>query len=121
MAKVNDKFITVESLYTDLEKSYGVNLALDILVQNVLKGLYSVTDAEMKDYDKQLKTIITNFSQDAYASSGFPASMGRAKFLLLAFGSKDMDEAVEQGFVLPRLRELYLNDIESLMMISILN
>lgn len=113
VAKVNDQFITVESLYTDLEKSYGVNLALDILVQEVLKGLYSVTDAEMKDYDKQLKTIITNFSQDAYASSGFPASMGRAKFLLLAFGAKDMDEAVEQGFVLPRLRELYLNDIES--------
>lgn len=115
VATLNGKDILVDDLYVALEKTYGINLSLDILVQKMLlaNDKYTVSAADMKSFKEQLNTIISNFSQDAYAQSGFPASLGRAKFLLLAFGSTSFEDAIEKGFVVPKLRELYLADIES--------
>ncbi len=114
VAKVGDFEITVEAFYTRLEKSYGINIALDMLSNKYLDSndKYSVTDADLDDYKKQFENIISQFSAGNFASSGYPASMGRQNFLLTAFGSRTNQEAINNLYVYPDLRQQYLEDYE---------
>ncbi len=114
VAKVNDTFITVDELYTRLEKAYGINLAYDILVNQFLSNsdTYTVDDDTINDYQEQFETIITSFTSDSYAPT-YPASMGRQAFLLVAFGAETNAEAINQLYVYPDLRQQYIDDIEN--------
>lgn len=114
VADISDIEITVDEFYERLEKSYGINLALDIASNKILMAdeKYSITDAEYEDYKSQFEDIISQFSANNFATSGFPASMGREKFLLTAFGARTNTEAVNQLYVYPSLREQYLQDME---------
>ncbi|MDO9628375.1 MAG: hypothetical protein Q7I99_00620 [Acholeplasmataceae bacterium] len=114
LADVDGKNITVEDFFNRLEKSYGINLALDIASNKYLLASadYTVSAKDLADYKKQFEDIISQFSANNFASSGFPASMGREKFLLLAFGSTTNTEAVNQLYVYPELRGQYMEDIE---------
>ncbi|MDR2822329.1 MAG: hypothetical protein LBV58_02095 [Acholeplasmatales bacterium] len=116
--KVKDgsRTITVDEFYVEMERSYGLNIALDLLTNKFLASSaspYKVTDDERKDFKSQFDSLIGSFSSDSYASSGYPASMGREKFLLLAFGATTTEEAIETLYVYPKLRDLYLADYES--------
>lgn len=115
VASIDGNDITVEQFYTRLEKSYGINLSLDVAFNKLLlaSDTYKVTDKEMETYKTQFEDIISQFSADNFASSGYPASMGREKFLLLAFGATTNTEAVNQLYVYPNLRQQYINDIEA--------
>lgn len=115
IAKVEGKEITVSAFYTRLEKSYGINLALDIATNKYLEksDKYTVTDAQYAEFKKEFENIITQFSADSFAQAGYPASMGREKFILTAFGATTNKEAINQLYVYPELREQYLNDYES--------
>ncbi len=114
VAKVDSTYITVDQLFARLEKSYGINLALDLASNKLLMASdkYSVTDDQMDDFKQQFEDIITQFSADSFASAGYPASMGRQKFLLTAFGATSNTEAINQLYVYPELRNQYLEDVE---------
>jgi hypothetical protein len=114
VADISDAEITVDEFYQRLERSYGINLALDIASNKILMANedYAVTDEEFEDYKSQFEDIISQFSANNFETSGFPASMGREKFLLTAFGARTNTEAVNQLYVYPALREQYLEDIE---------
>ena len=115
LAVVNGTEITVDEFYAKLEKSYGINLSLDLASNKVLMASprYSVSESEMTGFRTQFEEIISQFSADNFATAGFPASMGREKFLLLAFGSKTNTEAVNQLYVYPELRKQFSEDIEA--------
>lgn len=115
VAKINDTEITVQELFDTLEKAYGANIALDILANKYLlnQNTYSITDKDRKNYQTQFEEIISQFSANNFAQSGFPASIGREKFLLLAFGARTNQEAINQVYVLPELRSQYLKDYET--------
>ncbi|MBE0700566.1 MAG: hypothetical protein IH571_02655 [Acholeplasmataceae bacterium] len=115
VASIDGHNITVRQFYTRLEKTYGINLALDMASNKYLITLpdYSISSDDKKDYDEQFKEIIQQFSADQFASAGFPASMGREQFLLLAFGATSIDDAVNQLYVYPNLRQQYLDNIEA--------
>ena len=115
LAVVNGTEITVDQFYARLEKSYGINLSLDLASNKVLMASdkYSISDKDMAGFRTQFEEIISQFSADNFASAGFPASMGREKFLLLAFGSKTNTEAVNQLYVYPELRKQYAEDLEA--------
>ncbi len=115
LAELGDIEITVDDFYARLEQSYGINLALDLASNRYLltETDYVVTDADMADYETQFEDIISQFSADNFASSGYPASMGRQNFLLLAFGSTSNAESINQLFVYPNLRDQYLSDKEA--------
>ncbi len=114
VAKVGDVEITVETFYNKLEGSYGINIALDMLSNKYLENsdVYTVSEADLEDYKEQFENIISQFSSDNFASSGYPASMGRQNFLLTAFGSKSNQEAINNLYVYPDLRQQYLEDYE---------
>ena len=114
VAKIGDIEITVEAFYNKLEASYGINLALDMLANKYFESsdVYTVSDADLDDYTEQFENIISQFSSDNFASSGYPASMGRQNFLLTAFGSRSNQEAINNLYVYPALRQQYLEDYE---------
>ncbi|MFA6801815.1 MAG: hypothetical protein WCR19_06865, partial [Acholeplasmataceae bacterium] len=105
--------ITVEDFYNRVESSYGVSLSLDLILNKYLSDSdeYTISDDDMDDYESQFEDIITAFSSDSYSS--YPASMGREAFLLVAFGSTTNEEAINQLYVYPELRDQYLNDYEN--------
>ncbi len=112
LADLGDVTITVDDFYERLEQSYGINLALDIASNRYLleETDYVVSETDMADYETQFEDIISQFSADNFASSGYPASMGRQNFLLLAFGATTNTTSINQLFVYPDLREQYLTD-----------
>ena len=114
VAKVNDTYITVDDMYTRLEKAYGINLSYDLLINLVLSDSdeYTVDDDTLNDYQDQFETIMSNFTADSYSPT-YPASMGRQAFLLVAFGAKTNAEAIKQLYVYPDLRQQYIDDIEN--------
>ncbi|MCF7931019.1 MAG: hypothetical protein K9L02_05890 [Acholeplasmataceae bacterium] len=115
LAEVGDFEVTVDDFYARLERSYGINLALDLASNRFLMNEtdYVVTEEDMADYEQQFEDIISQFSADNFASSGYPASMGRQNFLLLAFGATSNAESINQLFVYPNLRDQYLKDKEA--------
>jgi hypothetical protein len=115
VADIDGKNITVDDFYARLEKSYGINLSLDIASNKFLMAStkYTISSKDMDDYKKQFEDIISQFSANNFATAGFPASMGRDKFLLTAFGAKTNAEAINQLYVYPELRNQYMKDIEA--------
>jgi hypothetical protein len=114
VAEIDGIEITVDTFFDRLEKSYGINLALDIASNKYLlnESGYEVTAEDLDDYTTQFEDIISQFSADNFASAGYPASMGRTAFLLLAFGATTNTEAINQLYVYPNLRQQYLEDME---------
>jgi len=116
VAKYGDIEISVDQLFARMVEEQGILVALDIIAMKYLREIYysEITEDDIADYKEQFKTSITSFTQDSYSSNGYPASMGIDDFLLLAFGSKNMDEAFDKAFIEPKLRELFNADWESL-------
>ena len=114
IATIDGMEILVDDFYAKLEQSYGINLALDLASNKLLLASedYTIDEDEMDSYKTQFEDIISQFSADNFASAGFPASMGRENFLLLAFGSKTNAEAINQLYVYPELRQQYMDDME---------
>ena len=114
VATVDGTEITVSDFYARLEKSYGINISLDLVSNQYLlnSDKYTITKEDRDSYQTQFEDIISQFSADNFASAGFPASMGRERFLLLAFGSRTNQEAINQIYVYPELRNQYLEDYE---------
>jgi len=115
VASIDDNDITVAEFFSRLEQSYGINLSLDVAFNKMLleSDEYTITEEERETFQTQFEDIISQFSADNFASSGYPASMGREKFLLLAFGATTNTEAVNQLYVYPELRQAYINDLEA--------
>ncbi len=115
IAELGDIQITVDDFFDRLEQTFGINLSLDIATNKFLlaSDAYSVDEDDMEDYQTQFEDIISQFSGDNFAASGFPASMGRQQFLLLAFGASTNSGAVNQLFVYPNLRQQFLDDFEA--------
>ncbi len=114
VAVIEGQEITVDTLYSRLEKAYGINLSYDILVNKYLSDsdVYTIDDETIEDYQEQFETIISSFTADTYAPT-YPASMGRQAFLLVAFGADTNAEAINQLYVYPDLRQQYIDDIEA--------
>lgn len=118
IAQVGDEKITVDELYAALEKRLGVSVAIDMAIRQTLKTTEkytsTITSEKRAEYRKNIETIIKQFGQDYYASSGYPASMGRKNFLMLAFRASSIDEAIENVYVASALEEAYLKDLEGI-------
>jgi len=115
VASVDDTFILVDDLYDRLEQRFGVSVALDTLMNKYLEAstTYAITDEERADFEDQFEEIIRQFSAGQFETNGYPASMGREDFLMLAFGVTTNAEAINQLYIYPELRQQYLEDYEA--------
>lgn len=117
VVKVDDREILVDDLYALLEAKIGATIAMDLAVKNYLENspyMDKITDEMMKQYKENVENVIRQFSQDNFAQSGFPASLGRKNFLRLSFRSETIDEAVRKVYVHNELERLFYNDYERL-------
>ena len=107
--------ILVDDLFTKLSDRFGVNLSLDIVINKYFESqeTYTITDEELEKFQEQFEEIIRQFSANQFVSNGFPASMGREQFLMLAFGVTSNAQAVNELYVYPELRAQYLEDYEA--------
>lgn len=116
VAKVNDTEITVDNFYSVLEKQYGVSIAMDMAIKKTLatsKYVDQITKKQRDEFAENMDNMIQQFSNNAFAANGFPASIGRAKFLKLAFKADSKEEAIEKVYILAEVEKLYLKDYAS--------
>lgn len=116
VAKVNDVEIKVNDFYNLLETQYGASIAMDIAIKKTLaksKYVDQITKKQHEEFTENMDNMIQQFSNNAFASNGFPASIGRAKFLKLAFQANSKEEAIQKVYVLAEVEKLYLADYES--------
>ncbi len=115
IAVVNDTEITVDAFYAKIEKLMGPNIALELGLRHHLQNseYMDKIDKEMlAEYRENVEQVLTQFGQGMFEGSGFPASIGRKKFLQLAFRSESIEEAVERIYVNGELERLYTEDLE---------
>ena len=107
--------ILVDDLFKKLSDRFGVNLSLDIVINKYFESqeTYTITNEELEKFQEQFEEIIRQFSANQFVSNGFPASMGREQFLMLAFGVTSNAQAVRELYVYPELRAQYLEDYEA--------
>ena len=107
--------LLVDDVFKAMEEIRGTSAALDLIFTEIIRDEYAseITADEIRDFRDQFRTIISNFSNNQLAGSGYPASMGRQNFLLLAFGARNNAEAIDNMFVVPRLRDLFFADFEA--------
>ena len=88
-------------VYTDLEVQFGKTTAMDIISNECIKA--SDAYAETKENDREfykdyIEALLYNFTNEAYSSSGFPASIGKYNFLMLYFHSADIDFIIDNFY-----------------------
>ena len=94
--KGNTEKIFVKDLFSFLEPVYGTQVAQNLLFQQYIKGTDYYINLQ-GDYDKYVETIklmLYYFANDYYASSGFPSTIGKYNFMMLYYGTADIDTVV---------------------------
>lgn len=87
-------------VYNILEASSGINSAIDILSRKVVKttSAYEKTIEEIDTYKQSLEYLLAAFSNDYYAQSGYPSSIGKYNFMMLYFHTANIDEIIADTY-----------------------
>jgi|GEM_PF-3770212 len=114
IAKVGDHYISVDTFFETLNEKFGALIASDLLTNKLLDDTYGsqITEEDHRKFRNDYRTMITSFSNDAYAGNGYPSSIGRTSFILLSLGARTNEEAIRRGFIIPKLQELFYADLE---------
>ncbi|MBE6136977.1 MAG: hypothetical protein E7176_01090 [Erysipelotrichaceae bacterium] len=91
---------TKYSLFDDMEMKYGQTTAIDIFSKKIIKTTeaYEKTNEDREFYFNYLETILYNFANEGYSSSGYPSTLGKYNFLMLYFHTADMDEIIDDYY-----------------------
>lgn len=115
VVKVDDKEILVDDYFELLAGKIGPTIAMDLTLKNKLFNssyMDKITDKMLEEYRENVENVIRQFSQNGFAESGMPASLGRKNFLRLSFNSETIEEAVEKVYVRNELERLFFIDYE---------
>ena len=104
--------ISVNDAYAYLEPLYGPQAAASLLFDKYIVETKYYTDLA-DDYDQYVETIETMlyyFSNDYYASSGYPSTLGKYTFMKLYFRTAVVEEAVKDTLMLTDAKSAYISD-----------
>ena len=89
--------ITVNEAYSYLEPLYGPQIASNLLFQQYIKetDYYKDLAGEKETYVETIKLMLYYFANDYYSSSGYPSTIGKYNFMMLYFGTANVDDAVD--------------------------
>lgn len=110
--KKNTHKITVKDAFSYLEPLYGPQLASNLLFQQYIKTTDYYTSLE-KDYDNYVETVklmLYYFANDYYAQSGYPSSIGKYNFMMLYYGTANVDEVVKDFLMVSDATNKFFND-----------
>ena len=97
--KDSKKEITVKDLYDYLEPLNGPTVASTLLFQKYIKTTNYYTDLNNDEtkasYEETIKLMLYYFANDYYSSSGYPSTIGKYDFMMLYFGTADVELAID--------------------------
>ena len=107
--------IYVKDAFEYLEPLYGTQIAQNLLFKQFIKNTeeYKALAADQKEYDRYVETVksmLYYFANDYYSSSGFPASIGKYNFMMLYYGTANVDEVVKDFLMVSEITSSYLAD-----------
>lgn len=107
--------IKVVDAYAELDKLYGAQIASNLLFQEYIKSTNYYTDleGEFDTYVESVKTMLTYFSNNYYATNGYPSSIGKYSFMMLYFGTADIENAVRDYLMVTDATNAYFGDFAS--------
>ena len=97
VAVVNGKNITVNELYTKLEKTLGVTVAMDYFINKILLDsdyADKITKDDLEKIKSDYNSVMDSFKKGSYKENGYPTSLGEEVFKFLFFGSTDYDTII---------------------------
>ena len=111
--KGNTHQITVKDTYEYLEPLNGPQLASNLLFQEYIKttDYYKDLEADYDDYVETVKLMLYYFSNDYYAGSGYPSSIGKYNFMMLYYGTANVDEVVKNSLMVSDATNAYFSDV----------
>lgn len=110
--KDNTKSITVSEVFSYLEPLHGTQVAANLLFQEYIKTTDYYKDLA-DDYDNYVETVklmLYYFSNDYYAQSGYPSSIGKYNFMMLYYGTANVDEVVKDFLMVSDATNKFYND-----------
>ena len=110
--KDNTKSITVSDVFSYLEPLHGTQVAANLLFQEYIKTTDYYKDLA-DDYDNYVETVklmLYYFSNDYYAQSGYPSSIGKYNFMMLYYGTANVDEVVKDFLMVSDATNKFYND-----------
>lgn len=95
-----DENALLSGAYDILEARSGVTTAIDILSRKVVKNTKSYADTakDIDTYKDSVEYVLTAFSNDYYASSGYSSSIGKYNFMMLYFHTANIDEIIDNTY-----------------------
>ena len=99
--------------YNDLEIQLGQTTAVDLISTECVKQseVYATTKEEDRDfYIDYIEALLYNFTNEAYSSSGYPASIGKYNFLMLYFHDANIDNIVDNYYAVQYASAKLLTD-----------
>ena len=104
--------ITVSDVFNHLEPLNGPQLASNLLFQEYIKDTDYYKDllADYSDYEETVKLMLYYFSNDYYASSGYPSSIGKYNFMMLYYGTANVEEVVKDFLMVSDATNAYFSD-----------
>ena len=102
-------------VYDFLERTNGVTTAIDLLSKKMIKDTKQYeevkNDKENKDiYNTYIQNVLLNFANDGYSSSGYPSSIGKYNFLMLYFHSANVNEIIDNYYMVQLASAKLLTD-----------
>ena len=100
VADAEDENALSGGLYDTLEVEYGITTAIDILSKKVVKDskAYEDTAEDIETFEDNLKYLLIAFTNNYYASSGYPSSIGKYNFMMLYFHSANVDTIIDDFY-----------------------
>lgn len=110
--KDNTKSINVSDVFSYLEPLHGTQIAANLLFQEYIKTTDYYKDLA-DDYDNYVETVklmLYYFANDYYAQSGYPSSIGKYNFMMLYYGTANVDEVVKDFLMVSDATNKFFND-----------
>ncbi len=109
--------VKYEETYEQLLVDFGPTEALELLSKKVIKDttIYSeITDKQIEGYEDDLDNLLSAFAANQLAAQGYPSSLGKYNFLMLYYGTTNIDEIIENSFkvsyTISKVLSEYTND-----------
>lgn len=112
-------YLTTEDkkgLWDILEYRNGIVTAANLISNKMIKDsdVYKQIPQNIIDnFHTTLEYILASFANDSLSSNGYPASIGKYNFLMLNYHTSDVDQIVEDTFMVSYAAQYILTDYSS--------
>lgn len=109
-------YIYASEVWEALEPDTGMTSAIDLLSTQVIKttdAYKAITEDEKSEYYDAITNLLTSFANGGLESSGYAADLGKYNFLMLYFHTADINEIVENYFMVNEASATLINNYNS--------